>query len=132
MKKFLIWMVLLIASLNANAQLSDSDRFIGTWRLDSLVLDEIESELSQEDLELMEVMKSFVFLTFSSDSTVVMPDFESDFDGVGDVPTVVSKYFIKDGKLHLVMDDEILNYQFISDDYLELKEDGESMFFRKE
>lgn len=124
--------ILSVLAFSATAQLSDAERIVGTWQLDSIVMDEVNIEMSQEDLELMEVMKSFVFMTFSSDSMVVMPDFDSDFDGEGDVPTLISKYFFKDGKLHLVMDDDILDYQFISDDYLELKSDGDSMFFRKE
>jgi len=132
MKKILIMAILSVLGFSATAQLTDAERIVGTWKLDSVVMEEVNIEMSQEELELMEVMKSLVFLKFSSDSTVVMPDFESDFNGEGDVPTVVSKYFFKDDKLHLVKDDDILDYQFISDDYLELMEDGESMFFRKE
>ena len=127
MKKFLIMTVLTILSFCAQAQLSDQERIVGTWRLDSFNI----IDLSTEDVQMMEEVKSVMFLTFDIDSTVTLPDFESDFDEES-LPTVVSLYYLKEGKLHIIRDDDVMDYEFLSENYIELKQDEESMFFRKE
>lgn len=59
-----------------------------------------------------------MFMTFNSDSTVILPDFESDYDGEGAVPTVIGGYHLEDKKLYLEMDGDVLEYEFVNDDYL--------------
>jgi len=112
----------------AEAQVTDAEKIVGTWKLDSVNME----GFSEEDRAMVEEVKNFMFMTFNSDSTVILPDFESDFDGVGDVPTVIGVYHLKDKKLYLEMDGDVLEYEFVNDDYLELKEDGESMFFKRQ
>lgn len=128
MKKFLMVIGCVLTGFYGNAQLSDTEKIVGTWQLDSVAMDDI----SLEDLELLEEMKSVIFFTFASDSTVAMPDFESDYDGEGDAPTLKSLYYVKDGKLYIEVDDEFIDYEFINDNYLLLKGEEESVFFKRE
>lgn len=128
MRNFLMANVLVFIGSISEAQVNDTIRIVGTWRLDSVAME----DMGLEDLEIMEGMKSLVFMTFNSDSTVILPDFESDFDGDGNILTVTSGYYLKGQKLYLDIDDDVIDYEFINDYYLELKDDGESMFFKKE
>lgn len=132
MKNILIPMTLMLTGLNTSAQITDEESIVGTWQLDIVDIEEFDIEMSDEEAELLEEMKSLVFMTFRSDSTVVIPDFESEYDGEGDVSTTVSKYYLKEGELFIVLGDDTLGYKFISDNYLQLMDEGESMFFRKE
>lgn len=131
MRQAAFFTAFMLIGLVSSAQMSDTDKIVGVWRMDSVN----REGMSELDKAEMEEMKSFMFFTFATDSLVILPNFE-DVPGTG--TTQKGKYFLRDSQLFVLLDVDIpgdfqgVNYAFTGENYLSISMDEDIIYFKRD